>query len=143
MRLSYSLLLLIFTTVNPSSSIGKFLKNIGLLFYIACIYFSLTYSDNCFEEGIDYFLNDFSTIKASNAEKCQTSCQNVAACKFWTFLKSTKQCFLKWKREASKSKNPEDIVSGPKFCKGIFLKLKVCIKRESKFSFFLQSILLT
>ena len=130
MRLSYSLLLLIFTTVNPSSiiivnpssSIGKFLKNISFLFYIAYIYFSLTYSDNCFEEGIDYVSYDLSTIKASNAEECQRSCQNVAACKFWTFLKSTKQCFIKWyQNKALEYKNPEDIVSGPKFCKGIFL----------------------
>ena len=89
---------------------------------MACTYFSLTYSDNCFEEGIDYVSYDLSTIKASNAEECQRSCQNVAACKFWTFLKSAKQCFIKWNQnKASKHTNPEDIVSGPKFCKGIFL----------------------
>ena len=84
----------------------------------------------CFKEGMDYFLYDISTIRASNAEECQTSCQNVDACIVWTFLKSTKQCFIKWKQnKASEYKNPEDIVSGPKFCQGI-LKLKVCIKRK-------------
>ena len=97
---------------------------------MACTYFSLTYSDNCYDEGLNYEGHDLSQTQASNGKECQRSCQNVVACKFWTFLKSTKQCFIKWKQnEASEYKNPEDIVSGPKFCQGIF-KLKVCIRRK-------------
>ena len=95
---------------------------------MACTYFSLTSSDNCYEEGMDYEGDDINQIQASNAIECQRSCQNVFACKFWTFLKPLKKCFRKWNKNAILAGltfigevkiSAKDFVSGPKFCPGI------------------------
>ena len=43
------------------------------------------------------------------------ACSKNAECKFWTYVKTSKRCYMKtyrWKRKY----NTNDVISGPKTC---------------------------
>ena len=72
---------------------------------------------DCFEDGTDYFGHDITWSKTENAKYCQNECAKNTKCKFWTFVKSNKICYLKKKREKVLSRN-QNVTSGPKTCPG-------------------------
>ena len=53
-------------------------------------------------------------MKVRNEFECQMNCQYRLICKFWTFVISTKDCWLKTSK-SGRNQN-EDTISGPKFC---------------------------
>ena len=54
-----------------------------------------------------------------SAESCQSECQKLSACNFWTLNVYNNECI----RKGSKPTSPNDVtyaISGPKYCNGKF-----------------------
>ena len=52
-----------------------------------------------------------------SAESCQSECQKLSACNFWTLNVYNNECI----RKGSKPTSPNDVtyaISGPKYCNG-------------------------
>ena len=78
-----------------------------------------TSAKSCFEDGVDSFGQDLGTpTKQSSPENCQTQCSKNFACNHWTYVKSSKACWLKVARIPKASSN--DIISGPRQCGGCY-----------------------
>ena len=73
------------------------------------------FSLDCFEQ-YDYNGNDIEGAKAevSDEFECQKNCLHHSKCKFWTFVISTNDCWLKTSKSSRKESN--DAISGGKFC---------------------------
>ena len=73
---------------------------------------------NCFENGVDYWGNDFKFIDNSDWITCQKACANEPACNYWTLVRSLRKCHLKYTKDIVKHTGNNDIVSAPKYCEG-------------------------
>ena len=72
----------------------------------------------CFDENTDYLGGDmpFMPILASSANDCLAKCQEAGdLCNFFTYQKSTSNCWLKGLQEIVVRDRP-DLISGPKNC---------------------------
>ena len=79
-------------------------------------------TQTCIEQDTDYFGNDIGSAgKVDNAESCQLKCQEVENCKYWTWVSSNGDCWLKHKKENVKSKPANK--SGPKFCSKLLIAI--------------------
>ena len=72
----------------------------------------------CFEDNIDYFGNDYKIDIAPNATACQKLCSEEDPCNYWTFVKSTTKCRMKYTKTVGTT--CRDCIAGPKYCEGIF-----------------------
>ena len=74
------------------------------------------YEGVCHEEGIDYWPNaiDIDKHVKSGKRACQTSCQELSTCNFWTFNTNTKMCIRKKTKDSATKVSYA--ISGPKFC---------------------------
>ena len=77
------------------------------------IHFQL--SDFCGEDNANIPGHNLAQPKVADASACQKNCENNPKCKFYTFQKSKKICWLKTGRADVKWGNT-DVVSGTKFC---------------------------
>ena len=73
--------------------------------------------ENCFEDAVDYTGGGPWDGKRSSPQYCQDECQSTTGCNYWVYKKSTKHCYLRFSKRLKKIGN-NDIVSGPKTCKG-------------------------
>lgn len=76
---------------------------------------------SCFDEGYDYFGNDFDPpifSPVNTPGDCQENCRLEPGCKFWTYLADVAPdinlCFLKTSDEGRKLTPGLSVVSGPK-----------------------------
>ena len=79
-------------------------------------YFSVT--EGCFEEHTDYPGNDLDHFVSESPQKCQSDCQKLENCRFWTYVKSdtdSNWCHIKSNKENVNS-NHDHATSGPKYC---------------------------
>ena len=75
---------------------------------------NFVFSLDCFEQ-YDYNGNNVEGAKIVSSEfECQKRCLYHSKCKFWTFVISTKYCWLKTSK-SGRTEN-EDTISGAKFC---------------------------
>ena len=87
-------------------------------------------SDGCAEEGIGYNGQQIGTPQpAETYDQCRDKCQNEGSCKYWTWKKKpSKVCTLFQRKDQTvemedalgrdDSFTLDDIISGPKVCKG-------------------------
>ena len=68
---------------------------------------------NCFEANTDRPHRGRVHIKNSSTE-CQKLCQQIDQCKYFTWRKDNKECWLK--EEKGTSNYNVNAISGPKFC---------------------------
>ena len=68
---------------------------------------------NCFENNVDRHHNGFQSTKNS-ATDCQLWCQEIQYCKYFTWRKDNKECWLT--NEQGIGDHNENAISGPKFC---------------------------
>ena len=72
----------------------------------------------CFQNNLDYYGNDVSSISASSPNDCQEKCQNNKDCGVWTYGKEKnirgENCWLK--NDNSYKVWKKDLISGPKYC---------------------------
>ena len=74
------------------------------------------------ENGIAYPGHDIvqtGRIITSTAVECQTKCADMEACNFFTWRKTSNNCWLKTSDEGRTETNANDAVSGPAHCKGM------------------------
>ena len=74
-------------------------------------------NSDCFENNIDFSFSDLlkSTRKSiSSAEDCQKECRRNFRCKFFTYHKIRKDCYLK--KSDSGRRQAADYISGSKNC---------------------------
>ena len=78
----------------------------------------------CFRRGISFIGHNIRDLdEISDAKICKKNCIKDVGCTAWTYVISTKKCQLKFTTDEVSTFNP-DFISGPKFCKGIFLLAK-------------------
>ena len=76
----------------------------------------------CYDDGTAYYHNDIPEKsgrrnRQATSRGCQESCKNFSKCKFWTYDKKNKWCYLKTCRENIKSGRRErKYISGAKDC---------------------------
>ena len=87
-------------------------------------------SDGCAEKGIGYNGQQIGTPQpAETYDKCRDKCRNEGSCKYWTWKKKpSKVCTLFQRKDQTvemedalgldDSFTLDDIISGPKVCKG-------------------------
>ena len=81
--------------------------------------------EDCYEKGVGYQGTELQTISHDNPRACYELCARTVSCKHWTWKKPTKVCtlfttsdkILEFK-EVDASFKVEDVISGPKICKG-------------------------
>ena len=94
------------------------------------------YLDDCSEDGVGFSGDVISTPSSRNsADKCKQQCaiqgnrQDPSQyCKYWTWQRPSKQCTLfstkgitKQFKEINETYGVEDVVSGPRFCRGKYM----------------------
>jgi hypothetical protein len=67
-------------------------------------------------DGYDYAGSDIRSSAASSADHCATLCAEDTDCKFWTYNRVQRHCYLKYS-DAGKTAKSSD-VSGNKACGG-------------------------
>ena len=77
------------------------------------LYSFLLFLGDCFERNIDRPHRGRVHVTYS-ATECQKMCQKVEKCKYFTWRRDNKECWLK--KERGGSDPNENAVSGPKFC---------------------------
>ena len=73
----------------------------------------------CFEDEVNYDGNNVDNVRTETFEKCKEECAMNPLCKFWSFVKDSKQCWLKSKK-VTISFGKSNVMSGPKLCLGNF-----------------------
>ncbi|OEH76597.1 PAN domain-containing protein [Cyclospora cayetanensis] len=69
---------------------------------------------DCSQAGIDLFGDDIINTEVANALACQYQCVAVNGCMFWTFISSTRRCYMKG---ANVDPQPhKEAISGPREC---------------------------
>ena len=78
----------------------------------------------CFQKGTNFIGEDIIALdEIGDAKMCRKKCIKEVGCNAWTYLISSKKCQLKYTTDVVCTGIP-DFISGPKFCKGIFLLAK-------------------
>ena len=80
---------------------------------VPCLSQTYLLLDDCFERNIDRPHRGRVHVTYS-AAACQKMCQEIGKCKYFTWRKDNKQCWLK--KEKGGSRPNENAISGPKYC---------------------------
>ena len=81
-------------------------------------YHTCACANDCNEDNTDYYGNDIQNyigFKVSDMSACISECQSHDDCNYWTYRKSTEQCWLKTAKSDVRRGRPV-LISGPKNC---------------------------
>ena len=70
--------------------------------------------DTCLQDNVDYAGNDFHQVIVPTALQCQQKCKEDKRCKFFTYSKSAKKCYLKHSKATPSA--VQNVISGPEVC---------------------------
>ena len=70
--------------------------------------------DTCLQDNVDYAGNDFHQVIVPTALECQQKCKEDKRCKFFTYSKSAKKCYLKHSKATPSA--VQNVISGPEVC---------------------------